>query len=375
MNDPKSPAGSLLQFIAQMPKAELHVHLEGSISPTTLLHLARRHGLEDRLPSNDPARLSEWFRFTDFPHFIEIYLTISDCLRDAEDFAFITEAYAAELARQAVCYAEMTVTPFTHTHIQAKSMPLEAILEGLATGRDNARKNHGVTINWVFDVPRNFSFSGSGRTYDPAPAEITLDYALKGRNVGVVGFGLGGNEVGAPPEPFAHAFHKAVDAGLMSAPHAGETQGSASVWGVLQNLRAHRIGHGVRAIEDASLLALLHDTQIPLEVNISSNICLHVFPSLERHPFPLLDNMGLMVTVNSDDPPLFNTSLLEEYELLARIYGYEAQGIARIARNAFLAAAAPKTQKSALLNHFDRWIAQNLPRLQHAQTQTDPAAH
>ena len=173
---------------------------------------------------------------------------------------------------------------------------------------------------------------------------------------GVVGFGLGGYEVGAPPAPFAHAFAAAKAAGLRSVPHAGETMGAASVRDAVTLLGADRIGHGVRAIEDPELLALLHERQIPLEINPTSNVCLHVYRRLAEHPFPHLDRMGIPVTVNSDDPPLFNTTLSQEYAVLAAEFGYAPADLARIARNAFQFSAAEAGIKQQMLDEFDHWV-------------------
>jgi aminodeoxyfutalosine deaminase len=240
-----------------------------------------------------------------------------------------------------------------------KRLPIEALLEGLDEGRRRAKREHSVELRWVFDIPRNISFGGSG-AYDPLPAQQTLRYALLGRDHGVVGFGLGGSEVGAPPEPFAHAFDVAREAGLLSLPHAGETVGPVSVWGALNALHADRIGHGVRAIEDPVLLEILRERQIPLEVNPTSNVRLHVYRRLAEHPFPHLDRMGLLLTVNSDDPPLFGATLTGEYEVLASEFGYAKGDLARIARNAFLVAGAPASLKATLLEEFDGWLAANL---------------
>ncbi|RMF01799.1 MAG: adenosine deaminase, partial [Chloroflexi bacterium] len=224
----------------------------------------------------------------------------------------------------------------------------------------------GVEIRWVFDVPRNLSFKNGG--YDPFPAEKTLEFALAGRERGVVGFGLGGYEVGTPPEPFAHAFAAAKEAGLLCVPHAGETEGPASVWGAVNHLHASRIGHGVRAIEDPNLLALLRERQIPLEINPTSNICLGVYRRLAQHPLPHLDKMGLCVTVNSDDPPLFNTSLNREYQLLPDEFGYQQADVVRIARTAFEVCGAEAPVKNRLLAEFDRWknnLQGDRPNLRH----------
>jgi aminodeoxyfutalosine deaminase len=344
----------LTSFIQNMPKAEIHIHLEGAIQPGTLLKLAQRHKKLNSLPSNSEAGLRRWFRFTSFPHFIEIYMIIQDLIRTADDFALIVYENGADMAAQNIRYREITVTPFIHTDYQDKGLSIDDLLRGLEDGRSRAKSDFGVEMRWVFDIPRNISFD-NGR-YDPHPAEKTLSYALEGQQAGVVGFGLGGNEVGAPPEPFAHAFAKAKDNGLLSVPHAGETVGPESVWGSLKALQADRIGHGVRAMEDPKLLATLQARQIPLEINPSSNICLNVYPSLAAHPFRQLDEQGLLVTVNSDDPPLFNTSLVQEYAILANEFGYDAAGLARIARNAFVACRAEPSVKKELLHEFDSWF-------------------
>ncbi len=218
MNTIATVAPALRDFIFAMPKAEIHIHLEGSIQPETLLELARRHNRYASLPSTELSGLQQWFQFTDFPHFIRIYLFISDLLRTPEDFALIVEACGADMAAQNVRYRELTFTPFTHTDLQDKGLTIEDILEGLEAGRATARAKYGVEMRWIFDVPRNVSFPNGEASYDPYPAEQTLTYALAGRDRGVVGFGLGGYEVGAPPAPFAHAFLAAKEAGLLSYP-------------------------------------------------------------------------------------------------------------------------------------------------------------
>jgi len=354
----------LLSFIRQMPKAEIHIHLEGSIQPETLLLLAKRHHREASLPSTEIAKLRQWFTFTNFPHFVEIYLTISDLLRTPEDFALIVEACGADMAAQNIRYRELTFTPYTHTHLQDKGLTIDDLLAGLEEGRAAARTKYNVEMRWVFDIPRNASFGRSNGLYDPQVAEKTLAYAVAGQNHGVVGFGLGGYEVGAPPEPYASAFREGKAAGLLSVPHAGETMGAASVRGALYDLQADRIGHGVRAIEDPALLQEIKERQVVLEINPTSNICLHVYRRFAEHPFPHLDRMGLLVTLNSDDPPLFNTTLTDEYVLVAREFGYGQADLARIARNAFVAAGLPADRKRQLLTKFDEWVA--------SQTFADP---
>lgn len=345
---------NLTQFIQSIPKAELHIHLEGAIQPETVLTLAERHGAMDKLPGDTVAALRDWFVFTDFPHFIEIYMTIQDLLRTAADFELIAYENGKDMAAQNIRYRELTVTTYTHTHFQNKSITIDEILEGLEAGRQRAQAEYGVEMRWVIDIPRNLSFDDAGN-YTETPANITAQHAIQGIPYGVVGFGLGGFEVGAPPEPFAHAFAAAKEAGLVSVPHAGETMGADSVWGAVNALKADRIGHGVRAIEDPNLLALLKERQIPLEINPVSNICLGVYPRIAEHPFKHLDKMGLFVTVNSDDPPLFNSSLNNEYAVLAAEFGYTKADLIRIARNAYLASAADPDTKGFLMHQFNVW--------------------
>ena len=348
---------SLGKYIQEMPKAEIHIHLEGSIQPQTVLTLAERNNMLDTLPSHDVEGLAKWFTFKDFKHFIKVYLTIQDLLRTPDDFSLIVYECGADMAAQNIRYREVTVTPHTHIEYLDKGLKMGDIMDGLEDGRRRAKEDFGVEIRWVFDIARNLCFPNGGGKYDPRPAQQTLKYAVAGRKRGVVGLGLGGHEVGAPPEHFAPAFKKAKRAGLLSVPHAGETVGPESVWGSVNDLKADRIGHGVRAIEDPALLEVLINRQIPLEINPSSNICLHVYPSMEAHPFRKLDEMGILVTVNSDDPPLFNTNLSEEYNHLAQTFGYGKSDLARIARNAFAASGLEPSAKSRLLSEFDTWVA------------------
>ncbi len=346
------------QFIQSMPKAEIHIHLEGSIQPETVLELARRHGRLASLPAQDVEGLRRWFTFVDFPHFVEIYMTVQDLLRTSEDFELIVYRCGQEMARENIRYRELTVTTYTHTHLQDKGLAIDDVLRGLDAGRRRAQAEFGVEMRWIFDVPRHLAFPQGLHSYDPGPAEVTLAQALEGREMGVVGLGLAGIEVGYPPEPFEATFAKAKRAGLLSVPHAGELAGPRSVWGAVNELQADRIGHGVRAVEDPALLELLRERQIPLEVNPTSNICLHVYPRLCMHPLPHLDRMGLLVTVNSDDPPFFNTTLSREYQLLVDEFGYQQRDLLRLARNAFLACGAEPPLKERLLAEFDAWTAQ-----------------
>jgi aminodeoxyfutalosine deaminase len=345
-------------FIQQLPKTELHVHLEGAISPQTVLDLARKNNMLNTLPSNTVEGLKDWFVFSDFPNFVEKYVTIQELLRTPEDFELIAYRLGEDMAAQNILYREATFTITTHTDYLDKGLEAIDILGGLEKGRQHAKKDFGVEIRWVFDIARNYCFKNEDPTqYMPSLSEKNVAYSILGMDYGVVGFGLGGYEVNAPPEPFAHAFQVAIKAGLLSVPHAGETEGPASVWGAINDLSAHRIGHGVRAIEDASLVQALVERKIPLEINPTSNIILHVYPDFASHPLRKLDEAGVIITINSDDPPLFNCSLNGEYQLLIDQFDYKKEGVLRFARNSFIHAGVEKETKAILLSKFDNFVA------------------
>lgn len=329
---------SLEGYLRAAPKAELHVHLEGAIRPATLLVLARRNGVE--LPADTVEGLRQWFVYRDFPHFIEIYLVITRCLKTVEDYELITYEFASEMARQNSRYAEVTFSPGTHEHL---GVPHDVYFSGLTRGRERAARELGVEINWVFDIVRNWSVEEREQH-----ADYTLRVAVEGMADGVVALGLGGYEVGYPPEAFVPWFERARAAGLHSAPHAGETEGPASVWGALRVLGAERIGHGVRAVEDPALVEYLAEHRVPLEVNPTSNVRLGVFPSLEAHPLRSLHEAGVIVTVNSDDPPLFNTTLNDEVATLAEPFDFDVATCDEIVLNGVRHSFLPAERKQAL---------------------------
>ncbi len=332
----------LYERIRRMPKVELHVHLEGSVTPRTFLRLCERNGL--RPPAEDEESLQNLFRFRDFRHFVEVYLAISDAMRTPEDFALVVYELGRDRAAQNILYSEVTVTPYTHVW-QDKGLAPEAIIEGLEEGRRRVQDEFGVELRWILDIPRNL----------PEPAATwTTDWAIAWQDRGVVALGLGGSEPPAPPERFGFVFERARKAGLHSVPHAGETAGPASVWGAIHALKAERIGHGVRSIEDPLLLAYLKEHQIPLEVNLTSNVRLGVYPSLAHHPFPHLWRMGLYLTLNSDDPPLFGTTLTEEYLRAVETFGLAWEDVRRLVLNAARAAFLPPEEKTDLVTRITR---------------------
>lgn len=331
---------SLDSYLRAAPKAELHVHLEGTVQPETFLELARRNGVP--LPYESVPALREWFRFRDFMHFIEVYGTISKCLNTADDFELIAWELAQTLARQNCHYAEVCFSAFFHAR---RGIAERTFLDGLGRARARARAELGVEIAWVFDIGR-----GMRRGWDETArwADYAVSLAIEAMSEGVVALGLGGPEEGNPPEPFAPFFERAVAAGLHSYPHAGEHDGPSSVRGALGVLHAERIAHGVRAVEDPVLVAEIARRGIALDVCPTSNICLGVFPSLESHALPTLRAAGVAVTISSDDPPLFNTTLNDDVALLAEPFGLDVAAADEILLNGVRYSFLPKDAKRRL---------------------------
>ncbi len=330
---------SIESYLRAMPKVELHVHLEGSIQPETLLTLAQRNNVS--LPFNSAEALREWFRFEDFPHFVDIYVAISNCLRSAGDIELITREFLIGQAAQNIVHSEATYTALTVNKLTG--LDFETQLAAINRARVWARQTLGVTMALITDIAREVT---------PEQGSITADWAVAGFGRGVDAFGLGGYEVGHPPTKHAASFDRARAAGLPSLPHAGETEGPASIWGAVRRLGARRIGHGVRCLEDPVLVDELRARQIPLEVCPTSNVCLGVAPSLEAHPLPKLIDAGLYVTLNSDDPPLFNTTLNDEYVTCAGVFGFDAAAMEHLSLNALRASLLPPAQRHVLERRF-----------------------
>ncbi len=333
----------LHEFARRMPKVELHVHLEGAIRPSTLLQLAQRNGAQ--LPAQDLKGLRDFYRFRDFSHFIEVYVTITGCLRTADDYALIAYQFGSDCARQNTRYAEVTFT--IATNLRITGLPWRVILDGLNAGRDRARQEFGVDWRWVFDISRN----------NPETQDEVVEIALAARDEGVVALGLGGSEAEFPPELFERAFARAREAGLPRVPHAGETVGADSIWTALKRLHADRLGHGVRCVEDAELVRYLRDRQVPMELCPTSNIRLGVYPDYGAHPLRRLWDEGLLITVSSDDPPLFSTDLNQEYQVLVDHFGFSADELEQISLNGVRASLLPEAEKMQLETEFSAEFA------------------
>ena len=347
----------LHKLVKTLPKAELHVHLEGAINLENTLKLAHKYA--NRGLVNEIEALQNSVSFKSFGDFRRYYRACMELMRSEEDFSLVVYEHGRNMLKQNIRYSEVYISIYQHLHLHGKNLILENFLSGLETGRQRARDEFGVEIQWIFGIPRNRHFNGTNsKSFDPKIAETVLEYAILGQEYGVIGIGLGGNEVGAPPHPFKDVFQKAKQMGLRSIPHAGETEGANSVWGAINELQADRVCHGIRSIEDMQLIEQLIERQIPLDICPTSNICINIYPSIKQHPFYELDKLGIKVTINSDDPSLFNTSLCDEYIVLAKEFEYTANDLVRFAKNSFQASYAPTELKQKYLKEVTNWWQQ-----------------
>ena len=333
-------------FIGGLPKVELHVHHVGSVSQRVVAELANRH--PGKVPS-DPDELARFFVFDDFAHFIRNYLLVVDLIKTAEDIRLITYEVAAEMAEQNIRYAELTVTPYISI---SEDLPTEAFLEAIEDARQAASRDHGLELRWIFDIPADFGL--------PA-AELTASVALDHDVPGLVGFGLGGAERGFPRSMFRDQFDRARAAGLRSVPHAGETMGPESVWDALESLGAERIEHGIGAVGDQRLLEHLVEHRIALDLCLTSNVALRVVSDFDHHPIRELVASGVMITINTDDPPMVGTDLNTEYAIAARLLDLDESGLIELALAAVDASFASPETKATLRSQINSYAATPAP--------------
>jgi aminodeoxyfutalosine deaminase len=338
----------LTTFIAGLPKAELHVHHVGSASARIVSELAQRH--PGTVPS-DPEALAKFYEFRDFAHFIEVYLAVVGLITTPEDVRLLTYEVAREMAQaQNLRYAELTCSPYTTVRPfdDHRGMPIEAYTEAIEDARVSAERDFGLVLRWIYDIPGEDGVRG---------ADATLDFALHHAPDALIGFGLGGPEIGVPRQQFMPHFGAARAAGLRSVPHAGETTGPQTVWDAIHDLGAERIGHGTSSAQDPDLLAYLAQHKIALEVCPSSNIATRAVPALDEHPIRAFRDAGVIVTVNSDDPPMFGTTLNREYEIAADLLGLDRSGLAALATAAVDASFAPDDVKARIRAEITGYLA------------------
>ncbi|MEU2504542.1 adenosine deaminase [Streptomyces sp. NPDC007863] len=336
-------------FIAGLPKAELHVHHVGSASPRIVSELAARHP-DSKVPT-DPEALADYFTFTDFAHFIEVYLSVVDLVRTPEDVRLLTFEVARDMARQNIRYAELTITPYSSTR---RGIDERAFMAAIEDARKAAEAEFGTVLRWCFDIPGEAGLESAAET-----ARLATTDGI--RPEGLVSFGLGGPEIGVPRPQFKPYFDRARAAGLHSVPHAGETTGPETVWDAIRDLGAERIGHGTSSVRDPELLAYLAEHRIALEVCPTSNIATRAVATLDEHPIRAMADAGVLVTVNSDDPPMFGSDLNNEYAVAARLLGLDERGLAALAKNAveasFLDADGKRRLAAEIDTYTEEWLA------------------
>ncbi len=328
-------------FILSLPKAELHLHLEGSIDPPTLLELRKLHGKESTL-----EEVQQLYQYQDFASFLMAFKAVTEDLQTPADYELITYRLMEKLKAENVLHAEVYVSVGVCLW---RKQDFAAIFEGLERGRVRGERDFGISLLWIFDAVRHFGLEQSKRV-----AELAVKY--KGR--GVVGFGIGGDEAKAGPELFREVYGYAAENGLRLTAHAGESAGPESVWGAL-NLHAERIGHGLTAWHDAELVEELSRRQIPVEICMTSNLRTGVCSALAEHPVRRYFDQGIMVTLNSDDPAMFGTTLAGEYQLGQDAFGFTDEHLRELARNSFEASFLPPEKKLEFLNLFDSVAARS----------------
>ncbi len=334
---------ALDEFIVRMPKVELHLHLEGAIRPATLLALAARNGVD--LPARDEAGVAQLFNYHHFHEFLTVFMVLAQSLATGRDFEQVAYELGAHLAEQNVRYAEVMISPVQY---HRRALDLDEVVQGAAAGFARAAREYNVRVGLVFDYGRQFGVDLAWRL---------LESAIRNMKRGVVGWSIGGDEINHPPEPFAEVFAAARRAGLQVMAHAGEVVGPASIWGAIEALGVRRLGHGVRSIDDPALLAYLRTHDIVLDVCPTSNIRTGAIPTLDAHPLRRLFDAGVPLTINTDDPVFFGTTLCNEYRLAARRFGFTADDLARLTLTGARAAFLPEADRLALARDLEGAIA------------------
>ena len=346
MNSPpgRTRGSELRRWLDKLPKAELHLHLEGAIPLDALWALIQKYGGDPSVPTE--THLRQRLTYSDFPDFIETWIWKNSFLRTYDDFSFIAEKVAQDLLRQNILYAELFFSPSRFADRGLTTIGLaKAIRSGL--GRVS-----GCEIWLIADLVRD---------HGPIQAAITLTEVATARHYGIVGIGIGGSEHKFPPEPFAELYAEARRLGFKTSAHAGEASGANSVRGAIDSLLVDRIGHATRAEEDPQLMQLLADRQIPIELCPLSNVATGVIASITDHPVRRYWDRGLLVTVNTDDPGMFHNRLVDEYAHLVELFHFELNEIRELVLNALRSSWRPEKISQPLLELFSNHAGWQLP--------------
>src|SRR5271165_4500793 len=347
-----SPTDDPSEFIRTLPKAELHLHLEGTVDPATLAELSRRHPTPLTTENNRYTNIADsgrvfseeeafaLYRYKNFTGFLLAFKAVTERLRTAEDYELVTYRMMQKLHAQNVLHAEVYVSVGA---VLWRGQEFAPLFEGLERGRQRGERDFGLSLYWIFDAVRHFGVEEAQRVVDEA-------IPFKDRNV--AGIGLGGDERRAAPEQFREGYAHAARHGLRLTVHAGETVGPESIWGALRELKAGRIGHGLRAIEDPELVRYIAENRIPVEVCITSNVLTGCCPEVQQHPIRRLFDAGVLVTLNTDDPDMFHTTLANEYQIAQQVFGFSEAELRELARNSFRASFLPEEKKREILAKF-----------------------
>lgn len=339
-------------FIASLPKAELHLHLEGCVEPATLAELSRRHNTPlptgnnryDVTGSGDElseAAVRRLYSYKNFSGFMLAFKAVTERMRTPEDYELATYRLMQKLRQQNVLHAEVYVSVGV---VRWRGQEFEPLFDGMERGRERGLRDFGVSLLWIFDAVRHFG---------PEAAAEVFELAARLRERNVVAVGIGGDERRGPAEWFRDLYKKAADQGLCLTAHAGETVGPESVWGAL-NMGVQRIGHGLTIARDPELMEVLAHKQVPVEVCVSSNVRTGVCAEIRDHPVRKFFDEGLMITLNTDDPAMFQTSLNKEYEIVAEQFDFSDEHLRELARNSFEASFLPAEKKVTFLKRIDQ---------------------
>lgn len=336
-NEPTDTVG----WLRGLPKAELHLHLEGSITPDTLVELSQRN---DEQPMT-LAQAKQTYTYHDFVSFLMSFKAVTERLHTPDDYELITYNMLRDLAVQGVRHAEAYIS--VGILFWQKRLDVDEVMAAIERGRALAESDFGISLLWIIDAVRHFGPEECARVFRKAAA-------LRDQYPSVVGIGIGGDEARGPAHDFREMYAEAREAGLRLTCHAGESCGPQSIWAAI-NIGAERIGHALTAQQDPELIEVLAKKQIPLELNVTSNLRTGCCPALNEHPAGFYFEEGLMVTLNSDDPPFFGATLLDEYVLAHNHFGFTLEQMRELAANSIEASFLPPERKLALLGEVERY--------------------
>jgi len=318
--------GEIAEYIRALPKAEVHLHLEGTVELATLRELAQRHAMPDPSP--------DLYRYEDFLGFLQAFRQVCEHLKTPRDYHLVTLRMIERLHRDGVVYAEVFISAGV---MQRKNESFPELFEGIRAGAAEGKARYGVEVRWILDATRNFG---------PESVRGVADLAVEHKNQGVIGFGIGGAEAEWPPELFGSVFEYARQNGLHLTAHAGEVSGPASMWGALRTLNAERLGHGVAAARDPELMRHLARHRIPVDMCLTSNLRTGAIARLEDHPLRRYFDAGMLVSLSTDDPAMFGADLTTEYVLAHRQFHFTVEELAQLARYSFEASFLSPEEKS-----------------------------